>query len=1054
MRRTIILLMAMTILVLCTCLAAHAVVNLATLATPTAETTYNSSTGPEKAIDGVRYTEWSSADADSWYQLTWSSPQTIRQVVLKYELWINGGADSRDMALQRLDSDGVTWVDIAAHTMTPARDKFAPAGVMPGTGDPYAEYGFHVFDFEAVTTTAIRLTHQHAIWDLEVREFPNLAVSAIATAQSSYGDGGYYPEKAMDDAGDTEWSSTDSGDGALDSWFQLTWSSPQTINNVVLKYEFWTGEPSRDVALQRLDADGVTWVDIASYTMLPARDTWNPATGYGYHEFNFDAVTTTAIRMTHQHAMWELEAYDLSSLVTITGTITTANAPYVVCGATISYGLWSTTSQADGTYSLSIPAGSTVQVTADSYDNAQKTIATGGVCDFTLIRTAGNLVVQAYSLTSSPEANEPASAAADGNPCSSWSSASLTPDYDDAWLEVDWSSAVTADTVKIKTGSAKAVYVDVWADGSWMQVASVAGDISERAALTFPLTLEFNPVVTERLRLRKIGRVAELEVYNLKGAAQAANVTGIVTNSLNGAPVVGARVTIGAASCLTSEAGGYLMAAAPGNSTIEVSRLGYDGKSESVQVPSSGSVTKNIVLPTKNIAPQSTITAIRSGEGYDPSWAIDDRLDTKFFSNTYAAGSWYELEWPTAKWLDRVIVRKTWMAGSSNVSVSYWDGAAWHELKRVVAGLNATVEEISMSFYPVSTTKIRLEGPTGFFEIEAYQTTAPNPVPTNIGDLGGLPDGSFVQITGSTTAAYTIYSAFYVESLDRSAGVRVEPLSVIQPVDTGNLALTGTADASSVYETNPQYGPDKANDGNVMTEWSCYPQGGDPNASWWLDWATPQVFNKVVFMYELVLDNPRTVTLQVKDEFGNYVDAGTVETTYARDYVDPNSGYGIRTFNLPSAVTSTGIRLSNLQCLWEVEVYNDAGGIDTLLDREATVNGVLTTINGKRMIMAGPSQLGEASAVRPLAMGARSLAIGGQKPYTDGLLVTVWGKVLSNSDSYLLIEDGSGLPVRVGPTSSSAAPGDYVIATGVAWSTTVDNAEVRAVMPRRDSDVR
>lgn len=1053
MRRTLALLMATTILVLCTCLAAHAVVNLATLATPTAETSYNSSYGPEKAIDGVRTTEWSSSNADSWYQLTWSSPQTIRQVVLKYELWINGGADSRGMALQRLDADGVTWVDIDTYTMTPARDKFAPAGVMPETGEPYPEYGFHVFNFDAVTTTAIRLTRQHAIWDLEVRQFPNLAVSAIATAQSFYMSG-YYPEKAMDDAGDTEWSSTNSGNGALDSWFQLTWTSPQTVSNVVLKYEFWTGEPSRDVALQALDADGVTWVDVAAYTMTPARDTWNPETGYGYHEFIFDAVTTTAIRMTRQHAIWELEAYDLSSLVSITGTITTANAPYVVCGATVSCGPWSTKSLPDGTYSLSIPAGgATVQVSADSYDDAQKTNVTGGVCDFVLTRTAGNLVQQPCTLIANTEENGPASNAADGNPCTTWSSASLPAGYDDAWLEVDWSSAVTVDTVKIVTGTAQAVYVDVWKNESWMQVASVIGNIMERAPLTFPLTLEFSPVVTERLRLRKIGMVAELEIYNLKGAAQAANVTGTVTNSLTGAPVVGALVTIGAASCLTSEAGEYFIAATPGNSTIKVSRLGYDTKSESITVPTSGSVTRDIVLPTRNIAPQSTITVIQSATGYDPISAIDDRPDTKFYSGTYSAGAWYELEWPTAQWLDRVIVRRAWMAGSSNVSVSYWDGAAWHELKRVVAGLNAMVEEISMSFYPVNTTKIKLEGPTGFFEIEAYQTTAPNPVPTNIGDLGGLPDGSFVQVTGSTTAAYTIYSAFYVESLDRSAGVRVEPLSAIQPVDTGNLALKGTADASSVYSSWPSLGPDKANDGNVMTEWSCHPPT-NPNADWWLDWTTPQVFNKVVFMYELTIDPSRTVTLQVKDQSGNYVDAGTVETTYARDYVDPNTGYGIRTFNLPSAVTSTGIRLRNLQCLWEVEVYNDAGGIGTLLDREATVNGVLTTINGKRMIMAGPSVLGDASAVRPLAMGAKSLAIGGQKPYTDGLLVTVWGKVLSNSDSYLMIEDGSGLPVRVGPTSSSVAPGDYVIATGIAWSTTVNNAEVRAVMPRRDSDVR
>jgi putative cofactor-binding repeat protein len=138
----------------------------------------------------------------------------------------------------------------------------------------------------------------------------------------------------------------------------------------------------------------------------------------------------------------------------------------------------------------------------------------------------------------------------------------------------------------------------------------------------------------------------------------------------------------------------------------------------------------------------------------------------------------------------------------------------------------------------------------------------------------------------------------------------------------------------------------------------------------------------------------------------------------------------------------------------------------------ATVSGtVKTRSSGERYIGADTVSCSGSGSVGPLAMTNRNLGGGdshynpltgaGQQGVTGGLglnniglLVSVCGRVLSEQPSYFMLDDGSGVQVKVlWPPDSPASLEDYVIVTGISQCEKVDGVVKRVVRPRRLEDI-
>lgn len=162
-------------------------------------------------------------------------------------------------------------------------------------------------------------------------------------------------------------------------------------------------------------------------------------------------------------------------------------------------------------------------------------------------------------------------------------------------------------------------------------------------------------------------------------------------------------------------------------------------------------------------------------------------------------------------------------------------------------------------------------------------------------------------------------------------------------------------------------------------------------------------------------------------------------------------------------------------CFYVEEVDRSAGirvrMYDAPVSEGQIVNfsGVMTTLGGERQIIDAKLVSGAASntIIAPFALTNRDL---GGAPVSElttgladgrgacnlGLLVRTMGKVTSTSDTSFMIDDGSGVGVKVILPSAVAVPnaGALVTVTGIATlDTGSDSKPVRAIYARRGSDV-
>lgn len=122
------------------------------------------------------------------------------------------------------------------------------------------------------------------------------------------------------------------------------------------------------------------------------------------------------------------------------------------------------------------------------------------------------------------------------------------------------------------------------------------------------------------------------------------------------------------------------------------------------------------------------------------------------------------------------------------------------------------------------------------------------------------------------------------------------------------------------------------------------------------------------------------------------------------------------------------------------------------LGDRVTLSGVVETdYNGEKTLIV--SHVDSRTSGEPIGvLGMTNKAFSG-----SGLLVRVWGKVVEKTPSYLRIDDGSGVPVRVAMdglvTALTASPsiGQYISATGPAG---MMSGGVSCVRPAADSDIQ
>lgn len=882
----------------------------------------------------------------------------------------------------------------------------------------------------------------------------NLALSATATGEVAP-NALYPPSNANDgDFGTLYWQGSASfSPNSL--WFQLTWDTAQQFNVVVayfLSHDWFHG---RTVLLQRETAPDV-WEDIASCVVVTEG---NPA--FDVARFRLPTkLSVDKIRVVNLIDLFEVEVYDAADVV-MSGHITTGG--WVPVGnATITAGTASKRSAcADGAYELIVPPGEVeVKVSAPGYTELVQTVAVpeeGLTKDFDLSPDtqglASTATVTASSFLETPFESFPPASAADRDSCNYWEAAGLL-DHGSEWLQFDWESPVTIDTVKIVDGGAASpVTVEVWKDEAWLLVAM-------DEAPEFPLALQFAPVETTKLRINRLWKAYEVEIRNDLGPVQAPNVTGTVTNSLTGQPVVQARVTVGDVSCYTSAAGTYGFFLPEGSATITVSKTCYDDASAEVHVPASGTITRDFVLVTENIAPlASSVTASLQVEGAPGSNCADDRIDTSWQAGAVVWGTYIELQWAEAVTLNEVKLHKASGGGQSlYLQVDYWNGSEWRYAGNRAVTLAEWAGVVALQFYPITTTKIRVSGAFVIAELEVDQCAPPNPVVEPISELRSLPDGTLVKVSGSVTAGFEDIGAAYVETLDRVSAIKCKPWSAFPSTSGPNIARSATATASIV--PLEQYGPSNANDGDTGTEY--YPGNTavftNPNAEWLqLTWAEPQTFNSVtVYLVQHAVSRGRVCKLQrYNSETGSWEDFASASGTN-----DTSTPFVYVIFNLDTPVTLDQVRFTNPTDLFEMEVFLKGGDS---VNHEVTVEGMLATEpNGQRYISVGPIAMGSENALRPLGMTNKALNGTAGGINTSSLLVNVSGTVIAamraGASQYVYIDDGSGVQggplatpgVRVGPFSSSLAKeGDYISAAGIVQYA----SSPVAIRPRSDGDI-
>jgi len=425
--------------------------NIAGVATVTASSQYSTAQAASKAVDGQiggypgnPSQEWASNGqrTGAWLNLAWASSATISQVVIydrpNNDDWLQSGTLTFDnnvvVEFSGVPNDGSAFSIPLPQTYTTRSLRLTVSSVSGSTSNVgLAEiqvYGSVSSSSGSPSTTASSVTTSTASSTTASSTSTtatggsgsssagnNLARNAVARASSE--STGQTADKAIDgivsgykpDGSGTytsEWASDHQREGA---WLSLTWSSPITLNRVVL-YD-------RPNPYDWITAGTITFSD-GSTVQFGALDNNGGATNV-----DFASKTISSLRVT------------VSSVGSQTSNIGLSEIQVYSSGSGSS-----TASTTSATTSTTSTTTSSTTTSSTRSTTSSRTAASS---------TATNLARQATASSSSFATGQGAAAAVDGvisgypaNPGSEWASRG---EKAGAWLNLSWSSAVTASRI-------------------------------------------------------------------------------------------------------------------------------------------------------------------------------------------------------------------------------------------------------------------------------------------------------------------------------------------------------------------------------------------------------------------------------------------------------------------------------------------------------------------------------------------------------------------------------------------------------------------------------
>lgn len=641
----------------------------------------------------------------------------------------------------------------------------------------------------------------------------NLARLGAATASSTFS-GDYVPRFSNDGSLTTRWSAG-AGDSSL--WYQVEWENPRTFNAVSV--HFFPGYHTETLLkVEVWDSGSSSWTTVATVgdgaTLLPMTTT-----------ASFAKVTSKKVRISKMTTFYELEVYNDS----VSGQVTATGSGKPVAGVLVDAGDDSSVTDPKGYYHLSLAPG-TYPVTLSryyQYATGSVTAVADSVTTTNLQLASANLAPLGTAVAGTSYEGYPAEYCNDDNRNTRWSTSDVARPF-----EIDWTSDQTFDSLIVRFFAGyhteTLIHVDVWDSNAsdWVEVATV-GDPEGYVLLPLVTVVNLSPQTTSKVRIRDVVTFNELEVYN--GLAE---IAGNVLDS--GSPVGCVTVQGGCDNSTTQDDGYYSFLAPLGSVMLRTHPATYEALTIPQTLTSAGLWQDlNVTRTSGNLVALegATVTSSTEHMEHPAAYAYDGSLCTSWRVDDGQVTGWIQVEWPSAQTVDTIVAEGAGLL--IDASAAAWVNDEWVSLG---TGWTATGK---LSFIPVQTTKLAINGITSVPELEVYNLKGAAPSVSLTGTVTNADSGA--PIAGATVTAgglvtYTTATGkYYLAPPSGDTTVTVSHMnygsaskSIYVPVggsigcdfalSNTNLAPQATATASTEYAGFPA---GLANDDNPLTRWSA-----------------------------------------------------------------------------------------------------------------------------------------------------------------------------------------------------------------------------------------
>jgi hypothetical protein len=456
--------------------------------------------------------------------------------------------------------------------------------------------------------------------------------------ESDQGNKTFIAAKAFDGDLTTRWNSASGDDNG--SFLGTRWDTPQTITKVVIREAFNRVNAFR---VQQFDTGKNDWVDALNatgpaYDAVKGGDANNPTFSMRFKP----ALQTTGIRVvfddvTAVPSIFEVEAYN-SPAGTLQGTVRDEQGA-AVAGAIVQAGSDSTTTDANGKYSLTADAG-TYNVTAGKPGAFRTklvravTIApdSNATLDFALVALPPNLALKAKAASSSDwedGTDYNAAKANDGNLATRWNA--RADDINGAWLEMDWDAPQTLTKVTVREAfdRIRNYTLQQWdsTKNNWADIITNAA-VPARGGNPVLSNVFAKPITTNKVRLLvvnadDVASIFEMEVTN----PATATIHGVVKDVATGQPVPNATVVSDLGETVVADANGaFTLVVEPDDYLLSAQATGFfAGQAVPVTIKAGETQEVTITLPATgpNIA-KGMKTAASSEDPSQPASNITD----------------------------------------------------------------------------------------------------------------------------------------------------------------------------------------------------------------------------------------------------------------------------------------------------------------------------------------------------------------------------------------------------------------------------------------------